>query len=221
MATSTGSIHEFHSLITPLTQLSNITVNGTKAAYAYNVIVPSLPGFAASSPAPANWTIDDTARIFQTLMTDILGYHKFVAHGTDWVSSCLHTCEPKHPTFMQGSAVAYSLYANFPSSVRVLHLNFLPFYPPTPQEVADANITLNDFGKFATERAADWNTTGSGYFAEQATKVSTKESLSTRLRGAHNVTQAEHDRIRLAGQSGWSTCLDRGEVQSLSVLPAI
>lgn len=61
-------------------------MNGTNQTYTYDVVVPSLPGFVASSPPPANWTVDDTARIFQTLMVDVLGYDKFAVHGTDWVS---------------------------------------------------------------------------------------------------------------------------------------
>ncbi|KAJ7451846.1 Alpha/Beta hydrolase protein [Mycena galericulata] len=50
-----------------------------------NVVVPSLPGFVFSSVPPLNWTTDDTARIYNTLMTEVLGYSMYAVHGTDWV----------------------------------------------------------------------------------------------------------------------------------------
>ncbi|KAL7905074.1 Alpha/Beta hydrolase protein [Trichoderma velutinum] len=36
----------------------------------FHVVIPSLPGFGFSSPTPKNWTIDDTARVFNTLMQE-------------------------------------------------------------------------------------------------------------------------------------------------------
>ncbi|KAJ7301980.1 hypothetical protein DFH08DRAFT_978309 [Mycena albidolilacea] len=39
----------------------------------FNVVVPSLPEFVFSSAPPANWTTDDTAKILNTLMTEVLG----------------------------------------------------------------------------------------------------------------------------------------------------
>ncbi|KAJ7873836.1 Alpha/Beta hydrolase protein [Mycena olivaceomarginata] len=72
-----GSFHEFLPIVKPLTQ-----VNEKNASP--NVVVPSLPGFVFSSAPPANWIFDDTARIFNTLMTDVLGYSVYALHGTDW-----------------------------------------------------------------------------------------------------------------------------------------
>jgi hypothetical protein len=69
-------------MINPLTQLST---SSSDKKVLYNVVVPSLPGFVFSSAPPANWTIDDTARIFNTLMTEVLGYSTYDLHGTDWV----------------------------------------------------------------------------------------------------------------------------------------
>jgi pimeloyl-ACP methyl ester carboxylesterase len=77
-----GSFHEFTPVIKPLTQ-SSTNAAGKKASF--NVVVPSLPGFVFSSLPPVNWTTDDTARIFNTLMTDVLGYPKYAVHATDWV----------------------------------------------------------------------------------------------------------------------------------------
>ncbi|KAJ7840011.1 Alpha/Beta hydrolase protein [Mycena leptocephala] len=145
-----GSFHEFLPVIIPLTQSWK---SATGKSVAYNVVVPSLPGFLFSSPPPANWTVDDTARIFNTLMTDVLGYSTYAVHGTDW-----------------GSAVAYSLYGSFNTTVRAAHLVFLPFFPPSAQDIAENNITLSDSQKVTEQRNIEWNTTGNGYFLEQSTK---------------------------------------------------
>ncbi|KAJ7245774.1 Alpha/Beta hydrolase protein [Mycena rebaudengoi] len=66
-----GSFQEFLPVIKPLTQ-SRASSTGKKLSYKFNVVIPSLPGFVFSSPPPLNWTVDDTARIFNTLMTEVL-----------------------------------------------------------------------------------------------------------------------------------------------------
>ena len=78
----TGSFHEFIPVIKPLLQ-SATTSSGKNISF--DVIVPSLPGFTFSSAPPANWTVADTGRIFNTLMTEVLGYETYALHGTDWV----------------------------------------------------------------------------------------------------------------------------------------
>ncbi|KAJ6508056.1 Alpha/Beta hydrolase protein [Mycena vulgaris] len=145
-----GSFYEFAPVIKPLTQ-SWTSATGKKVSY--NVIVPSLPGFVFSSAPPANWTVDDTARIFNTLMTEVLGYATYTVHGTDW-----------------GSAVAYSLYSSFNTTVRTTHFVFIPFIPPSAQEIADNNITLSDAQQVAEQRGTEWSTIGNSYFNEQTNK---------------------------------------------------
>jgi pimeloyl-ACP methyl ester carboxylesterase len=120
----------------------------------FNVVVPSLPGFGLSTPAPDGWTISDTARIFNTLMTEVLGYKTYAVHGTDW-----------------GCAVAYGLYGQFNTTVRAAHLNFLPFYPLNSKQLAALNITLSAGEVDEEKRFLDWQGAGNGYFIEQATKV--------------------------------------------------
>ncbi|TYP73292.1 epoxide hydrolase family protein [Paenibacillus methanolicus] len=58
---------------------------GGEPTEAFDVIVPSLPGFGFSSPLPNHpdmnfWKIAD---LWHTLMTDILGYSKYAAAGCD------------------------------------------------------------------------------------------------------------------------------------------
>lgn len=126
----------------------------------FHIIIPSLPGFVFSSARPPTWTVDDTARLFNTLMTKVLGYPRYAAYGTDW-----------------GSGVAYSLYANFNTSVRLVHLSFLPFVPLYRTQLAAEGIKLSPLEEFEAELAEEWATTGNTYFMEQATKVSLNLSL--------------------------------------------
>ncbi|KAJ6594576.1 Alpha/Beta hydrolase protein [Mycena capillaripes] len=145
-----GSFHEFLPVVKPLTQSSKSASGRTVS---FNVVVPSLPGFVFSSAPPANWTADDTARIFNTLMTEVLGYSTFAVHGTDW-----------------GSTVGYSLYSSFNTTVRAAQFVFLANFPPSAQELAENNITLSALQKVTQQRNIEWNNTGSAYFLEQTTK---------------------------------------------------
>ena len=146
-----GSFLEFLPVITKLREKA-VTTAGKSVTF--DVVVPSLPGFAFSSAPPVNWTVDDTARILHTLMTEALGYKTFSVHGTDW-----------------GSAVAYSLYANFNTSVRAAHFAFLPFLPLLSEDLATQNITLSPLEQLEVKNSDPWVTTGSGHFLEQKTKV--------------------------------------------------
>ncbi|KAJ4864059.1 alpha/beta hydrolase fold domain-containing protein [Trichoderma breve] len=74
-----GSFLEFIPLIKNLTQKAKTS---TGKHVSFDVIVPSLPGFAFSSAPGANWTVDDSARVFNTLMTKVLGYKTYAVHAT-------------------------------------------------------------------------------------------------------------------------------------------
>ena len=136
-----------------LLTLKEPTATGSNQT-SFNVVVPSLPGFGLSTPAPDDWTTSDTARIFNTLMTEVLGYQTYAVHGTDW-----------------GCAVAYGLYGQFNTTVRAAHLNFLPFYPLNSEQLAALNITLSAEEEYEEQRFLDWQGAGNGYFIEQTAKV--------------------------------------------------
>jgi pimeloyl-ACP methyl ester carboxylesterase len=73
---------DFHALIGPL---SDPAAHGGDPADAFDVVVPSLPGFVFSTPltrSGVSWL--DTADLWATLMTKVLGYERFAAHGGDW-----------------------------------------------------------------------------------------------------------------------------------------
>ncbi|KAK5715798.1 hypothetical protein LTR17_016629 [Elasticomyces elasticus] len=119
--------------------------------------MPSLPGFAFSSPPPANWTIDDTARVYNTLMTGVLGYKTFAVFGTDW-----------------GAGPSYSLYNNFNATTRAAHFAFVPYLPKTVDALkVDDNITLTSAEAFEEAESEAWLTTRQGYFGEQTTDPNT------------------------------------------------
>jgi pimeloyl-ACP methyl ester carboxylesterase len=76
-----GSIVEQLKIIEPLT---NPTAHGASAADAFDVVIPSLPGYGFSGkPTATGWGPERIARAWVVLMKR-LGYTKFVAQGGDW-----------------------------------------------------------------------------------------------------------------------------------------
>ncbi|RFU80052.1 alpha beta-hydrolase [Trichoderma arundinaceum] len=148
-----GSFLEFIPLINDLTKKGR-TSKGKSVTF--DVIIPSLPGFGPSTAPPANWSTADTARVFNTLMTDVLGYKKYATHGTDW-----------------GCSVAYHLYSSYNTTVRASQFVFLPFFPYSPDQLAAENIKLDALEKFEEQGFVNWVTTGQSYFAQMSTKPNT------------------------------------------------
>ncbi|MBT4493491.1 MAG: alpha/beta fold hydrolase, partial [Gammaproteobacteria bacterium] len=73
---------DYRYLIGPL---SNPEAHGFPGEQAFNVYVPSLPGFGFSTPlTKAEVNVPKVAELWVKLMTEILGYEKFCAHGGDW-----------------------------------------------------------------------------------------------------------------------------------------
>ncbi|KAJ5099674.1 epoxide hydrolase [Penicillium argentinense] len=136
-----GSSLEFAPIINQLTKEATASLG---KSVSFDVIIPSLPGFAFSSPPPLNWTITDTARILNTMMVDILGYEIYAIHGMDW-----------------GSAVSYNMYDKFNETIGV-----------TPGELATGNLTLSEAEQVEEQNVMNWANTGNGYFIEQTTKAS-------------------------------------------------
>jgi pimeloyl-ACP methyl ester carboxylesterase len=76
-----GSIIEQMKIIDPLT---NPTAHSGKASDAFDVVIPSMPGYGYSGkPATTGWDPAHIARAWVVLMKR-LGYTKFVAQGGDW-----------------------------------------------------------------------------------------------------------------------------------------
>ena len=74
------SFWDFRDLIVPLSDPASV---GKPDDVAFDVIVPSLPGFGFSSPLRQAVSRERMADIWVTLMCDVLGYERFAAHGGD------------------------------------------------------------------------------------------------------------------------------------------
>ena len=99
-----GSVFEFQEAIGPLTDPARF---GGSPDDAFDVVVPSLPGFGFSSkPKGKPIGPPTTARLWHQLMTGVLGYQKYGAQGGDW-----------------GQSVTLQLAAQFPESLIGIHLN--------------------------------------------------------------------------------------------------
>jgi pimeloyl-ACP methyl ester carboxylesterase len=75
-----GSFLEFLPLVGPLTDPE---AHGGRAADAFDVVIPSMPGFGFSTPVvDGGWTMARVARTWDTLMRR-LGYPSYGVHGSD------------------------------------------------------------------------------------------------------------------------------------------
>ncbi|CED83938.1 alpha beta-hydrolase [Phaffia rhodozyma] len=63
-------------------------VDPTKAGQpAFHVVIPSMPGYTFSSgPQRKGWTVVDTARVYNSLMVNVLGYKTYTCGAGDWGS---------------------------------------------------------------------------------------------------------------------------------------
>jgi microsomal epoxide hydrolase len=104
-----GSHYEFWGAIDALAWPSK---HGGKAEDAFDLVIPSLPGFGFSSKPARPFGQRATARLFNALMTEHLGYDKYLAQGGDW-----------------GAFVTSCLGFDFPAHVKAIHLNMIGFRP--------------------------------------------------------------------------------------------
>jgi epoxide hydrolase len=142
-----GSVFEFLEVIDPL---SDPTRFGGSADDAFDVVVPSIPGFGFSSKPQSPIGPPTVARIWHKLMTEVLGYSKFGAQGGDW-----------------GSAITLALASEFPGSLTGIHLNAAPISDP-PKESA-----LTHGERVWREAAAAYTAQEFDYFNEQQHKPGT------------------------------------------------
>src|SRR3546814_19925920 len=101
---------ELNRVIRPLADPASF---GGDPADAFEVIVPSMPGFGLSTPLTkkgANfWT---TADLWPQLMTHLLGFEKYAAPGSDWGG--LTTTKIGHKD--AGEIPHINVYADTPST---------------------------------------------------------------------------------------------------------
>ncbi|MEV5012671.1 epoxide hydrolase family protein [Streptomyces sp. NPDC004227] len=99
--------HDWSKVIRPL---ADPAAFGGDPADAFDVIVPSLPGFGFSSPVGRgdlnHWKDAD---IFHTLMTDVLGYAKYAAGGSDYGSLITSQLGHKYADHLYGIQLGVEL----------------------------------------------------------------------------------------------------------------
>ena len=112
-----GSVYEFWRVIEPLAFPSR---HGGRAEDAFDLVIPSLPGFGFSGKPEAPIGVKTTARLFDALMRKVLGYRTYYAQGGDW-----------------GAGVAAWLGLEHRRSVRAIHLNYLLVQPARPPKTRE------------------------------------------------------------------------------------
>jgi pimeloyl-ACP methyl ester carboxylesterase len=93
-----GSVIEQLKIVGPLT---DPTAHGGSAADAFDLVIPSIPGYGFSGrPTKAGWDPAHIARAWGVLMKR-LGYTKFVAQGGDWGAIITETMAAQgHPELL-------------------------------------------------------------------------------------------------------------------------
>lgn len=76
-----GTIAEFVEIIEPLAHPERF---GGDINDAFTVVAPSLPGFGFSGRPPRPYGPRKMAEVFNSLMTNVLGYDNYIAQGGDW-----------------------------------------------------------------------------------------------------------------------------------------
>jgi len=105
-----GSIFEQIKIIGPLT---DPTAYGGRAEDAFDVVIPSLPGYGFSSrPTETGWDVERIGRAWDVLMKR-LGYTRYVSQGGDW-----------------GAGVVEAMGRQAPAGLVAIHTNLPAVFPP-------------------------------------------------------------------------------------------
>jgi len=152
-----GSIIEQLKIIDPLT---NPTAHGGKAEDAFDVVIPSLPGYGFSGkPSAPGWNPVSIAKAWATLMQR-LGYTKYVAQGGDW-----------------GNAVSEVMALQQPPGLLGIHTNMAATVPPDVSKALAMGgpppAGLSPDEKYAWDGLDDFYKNGLGYALEMNNRPQT------------------------------------------------
>ena len=118
----------------------------------FDVIVPSIPGYGFSQiPTEPGMNTKRIAQLFTKLITEDLGYEKFVAHGGDW-----------------GGNIAEQMALHHAESLIGIHLTDIPFEHGM-EELKDASSAEKKY----FEATKKWQMTEGAYSMIQSTKPQT------------------------------------------------
>jgi pimeloyl-ACP methyl ester carboxylesterase len=142
-----GSVVEFLEVIGPLT---DPPAHGGEEADAFDVVVPSLPGYAFSDkPSGTGWGVQRTGGAWAVLMAR-LGYDRYGAQGGDW-----------------GAMVTTSIGQHDPDHVAGIHVNMVIGFPGPD----DGDMTEQEQATMAS--AQEYMQWDSGYSKQQSTRPQT------------------------------------------------
>jgi pimeloyl-ACP methyl ester carboxylesterase len=127
-----GYPDSFVRFLKVIPMLSDPQAHGGDAADAFDVVVPSLPGYGFSDKPSQNGFTFRIGNLWHTLMTETLGYGRYAAHGGDW-----------------GSTVTEQLARSHAKSLVGIHLTDVPFWhlfqkPSDPSRDEQAFFARND-----------------------------------------------------------------------------
>jgi len=157
-----GSVIEQLKIIEPLT---NPTAHGGTAADAFDLVIPSMPGYGFSAkPTAPGWGPVQIAKAWIVLMKR-LGYRKFVAQGGDW-----------------GALITDFIGAEAPPELAGIHTNMAGAVPGEIDKAAlggaPAPAGLSADEAHAYERLSYFYKHGLGYAIEMANRPQTLYGLA-------------------------------------------
>jgi pimeloyl-ACP methyl ester carboxylesterase len=157
-----GSIIEQMKIIEPLT---NPTAHGGRAEDAFDLVIPSLPGYGFSGkPTAPGWNPVRIALAWTTLMQR-LGYTKFVAQGGDWGNAVSEIMALQQPPGLLG------IHTNMPATVPADISKALAFH-----EAAPANLSPDE--QNAWNQLSFFYNKGLGYALEMSNRPQTLYGLA-------------------------------------------
>jgi pimeloyl-ACP methyl ester carboxylesterase len=147
-----GSVIELLQVVAPLT---DPTAHGGSAADAFDVVIPSIPGYGFSGkPDAAGWGPERIARAFVELMNR-LGYARFVAQGGDWGAVITDLMGVEAPPGLLG------IHSNMPG---VLPPELAPGFAPLVAAPPPAGLSAEE--QRCYEQISYMYTKGIGYAVE-------------------------------------------------------
>ncbi len=140
-----GSFLEFYEIIDPLTDPKSFGLDNETS---FDLIIPSIPGFAFSDKPPSPFGPRKIASYYNDLMTKVLNYKSYMAQGGDW-----------------GGAISSWLGYDHEKFCKAIHLNIMIMRNKIGPQTEEEKLWQKEFKK---EQILE-----EGYRSLQATKPQT------------------------------------------------